>query len=210
LGRRLAAEPAAREQARASDADLATVRLSLQPRLQSIIFEVRSADAQKKLLDDTRVAPKADVAEAETQLNTTRVKASDIMVQRAQYEHALAILIGKPPAEFSLPVAPQPAVSKASSSSRRRPAELLERRPDVATAERRMAAANEQIGIAKALTIQVSALQRWAVLKVIPSQTGSLAKHPHPKHQPTQAQRTYRFSAPEYRRSPDSRNCANS
>jgi outer membrane protein TolC len=111
---------------------------------------VRSADAQKKLLDDTRVAPKADVAEAETQLNTTRVKASDIMVQRAQYEHALAILIGKPPAEFSLPVAPQPAVSKASSSSRRRPAELLERRPDVATAERRMAAANEQIGIAKA------------------------------------------------------------
>jgi outer membrane protein TolC len=111
---------------------------------------VRSADAQKKLLDDTRVAPKADVAEAETQLNTTRVQASDIMVQRAQYEHALAILIGKPPAEFSLPVAPQPAVSKASSSSRRRPSELLERRPDVATAERRMAAANEQIGIAKA------------------------------------------------------------
>jgi NodT family efflux transporter outer membrane factor (OMF) lipoprotein len=159
---------AAREQAQASDADLETVRLSLHAEVAIDYFEVRSADAQKQLLDDTvkayeetldltrnrfegGVAPEADVTEAETQLNTTRVQASDIMVQRAQYEHAIAILIGKPPAEFRLPVTPLttdsivlPIVPVAL------PAQLLERRPDIAGAERRMAAANEQIGIAKA------------------------------------------------------------
>jgi outer membrane protein TolC len=131
LGHRLAEEPAAREQAQASDADLETVRLSLHAEVAIDYFEVRSADAQKKLLDDTRVAPKPDVAEAETQLNTTRVQASDIMVRRAQYEHALAILIGKPPAEFSLPVAPlnlrSPRLPVLPVGL---PAETLERRPD--------------------------------------------------------------------------------
>src|ERR1700729_4375348 len=103
--------------------DLETVRLSLHAEVAIDYFEVRSADAQKRLLDDTvkaysealeltknrfegGVAPKADVAEAETQLNTTRVQASEIMVQRAQYEHALAILVGKTPAGFSLPATP--------------------------------------------------------------------------------------------------------
>jgi len=159
---------AAKEQAQASAADLDTVRLSLHAEVAIDYFEVRNADAQKQLLDDTvkaysdalqltkyrfegGAAPKADVAQAQTQLDQTRVQASDIMVQRAQFEHALAILIGKPPAEFHLPplpiniqapVLPEPPVTL--------PAQLLERRPDIAEAERRMAAANEQIGIAKA------------------------------------------------------------
>jgi NodT family efflux transporter outer membrane factor (OMF) lipoprotein len=159
---------AAKEQAQASDADLETVRLSLHAEVAIDYFEVRSADAQKRLLDDTvkaysealeltknrfegGVAPKADVAEAETQLNTTRVQASEIMVQRAQYEHALAILLGNPPAGFSLAATPlkiqSPALPVVPVGL---PAQLLERRPDVAAVERRMAAANEQIGIAKA------------------------------------------------------------
>jgi NodT family efflux transporter outer membrane factor (OMF) lipoprotein len=169
---------AAKEQAQASDADLQTVRLSLHAEVAIDYFEVRSADAQKKLLDDTveaysealqltknrfegGVAPKEDVAEAETQLNSTRVQASDIMVQRAQYEHALAILIGRAPAEFSLPAAPLAAQSPPLPLVPVvLPAQLLERRPDVAAAERRMAAANEQIGIAKAAyypTLDISA-----------------------------------------------------
>jgi NodT family efflux transporter outer membrane factor (OMF) lipoprotein len=169
---------AVRERAQASDADLENVRLSLHAEVAIDYFEVRSADTQKELLDDTvkayaealeltknrfegGVAPKADVTEAQTQLNTTLVQASDIMVQRAQYEHALAILIGRAPAEFGLPPAPLtlespvlPVVPVAL------PAPLLERRPDIAGAERRMAAANEQIGIAKAAyypTLNISA-----------------------------------------------------
>ena len=158
---------AAREQAQASAADLETVRLSLHAEVAIDYFEVRSADAQKKLLDDTvkvysdalqlttyrfqgGVSPKSDVAQAQTQLEQTRVQASDIMVQRAQYEHALAILIGKSPAQFHVdpipinvrgPVMPDVPVTL--------PSQLLERRPDIAEAERHMAAANEQIGIAK-------------------------------------------------------------
>jgi NodT family efflux transporter outer membrane factor (OMF) lipoprotein len=159
---------ASREQAQASAADLATVRLSLHAELAIDYFEVRSADAQEKLLTDTvkaysqaldltkdrfvgGAAPKSDVAQAQTQLDQARVLASDIKVQRAQYEHALAILIGKPPAEFNLPVIPlnlQPPSLPAFPVFL--PAQLLERRPDIAAAERRMAAANEQIGIAKA------------------------------------------------------------
>lgn len=107
------------EEAQASAADLETARLSLHAEVAIDYFEVRSADAQKKLLDDTvsaysealeltknrfegGAAPKSDVAQAQTQLDTARVQASDITVQRAQYEHALAILIGKPPAAFNL------------------------------------------------------------------------------------------------------------
>jgi NodT family efflux transporter outer membrane factor (OMF) lipoprotein len=159
---------ASREQAQASAADLETARLSLHAEVAIDYFEVRSADAQKKLLDDTvgsysealdltknrfegGAAPKSDVAQAQTQLDGARVQASEITVQRAQYEHALAILIGKPPAAFNLPPVPlnlhsptMPSIPVAL------PAELLERRPDIAAAERRMGAANEQIGIARA------------------------------------------------------------
>lgn len=159
---------ASRETAQASAADLESVRLSLHAEVALDYFEVQSADAQKKLLDDTvsayrealeltknrfagGAAPKADVAQAQTQLDTARVQSSDITVQRAQYEHALAILIGKPPGEFGLPLAPLGIKTLSLPSIPvTMPAQLLERRPDIAESERHMAAANEQIGIAKA------------------------------------------------------------
>jgi NodT family efflux transporter outer membrane factor (OMF) lipoprotein len=156
---------AAREEAQASSADYETAQLSLEAELAMDYFELRSADAQKQLLDDTvkdyadnvqltthrfrgGVAPRADVAQAQTQLDTTRVQDTDVTVQRAQFEHAIAVLIGKPPAEFSLPVAPlkdQPPSVPVGF-----PSDLLERRPDIAAAERRVAEANQQIGIARA------------------------------------------------------------
>jgi NodT family efflux transporter outer membrane factor (OMF) lipoprotein len=155
----------AREQAQASAADLETARLSLHSELAIDYFNLRSADAQRKLLDDTVTAyesalqltedrynggasPLSDVAQARTQLQTAQVQATDIDIQRAMYEHAVAVLVGKPPANFTLPripvtvSAPQiPAIPGAL------PSQLLERRPDIAAQERRMAAANEQIGI---------------------------------------------------------------
>jgi NodT family efflux transporter outer membrane factor (OMF) lipoprotein len=156
---------AAREETQATAADLQNATLILQAELAFDYFELRSADAQKKLLDDTvkaytdalqltnnrfegGAAPKSDVAQAQTQLETTRVQDTDIGVQRAQFEHAIAILIGKPPAEFSVALAPlnlQPPNIPVGV-----PSELLERRPDIAAFERRMAEANEQIGIARA------------------------------------------------------------
>jgi NodT family efflux transporter outer membrane factor (OMF) lipoprotein len=93
-------------------------------------------------------APASDVAEAQTQLDTTRVQATDVGVMRAQYEHAIATLIGKPPAAFSLPASPLDA--RPPSIPAGIPSELLQRRPDIAAAERRVAEGNEQIGIAKA------------------------------------------------------------
>jgi NodT family efflux transporter outer membrane factor (OMF) lipoprotein len=159
---------ASREQAQATAADLETARLSLHAEAAIDYFEVRSADAQERLLNDTvkaynealrltenrfegGAAAKSDVAQARTQLEDARVLASDITVQRAQYEHALAILTGQPPAEFRLPEAPlEVRTTILPSVPVTLPAQLLERRPDVAAAERRMAAANEQIGIAKA------------------------------------------------------------
>jgi NodT family efflux transporter outer membrane factor (OMF) lipoprotein len=159
---------AARESAQASAADLATVLLSIHAEVAIDYFEIRSADAQEKLLNDTvsayqealeltqnrfqgGAAPKSDVAQAQTQLDAARVLASDIRIQRAQYEHALANLLGLPPAKFSLPELPLNAHAPTLPDSPvSLPAQLLERRPDIAAAERRMAAANEQIGIAKA------------------------------------------------------------
>jgi NodT family efflux transporter outer membrane factor (OMF) lipoprotein len=156
---------AAREEAQATAADYETAKLSLEAELALDYFELRSADAQKQLLDDTvraysdnvqltlnrfnrGVAPKSDLAQAQTQLDTTRVQETDVTVLRAQFEHAIAILIGKPPAEFSLATAPlnyQPPSTPIGL-----PSELLQRRPDIAAAERRVAEANEQIGIARA------------------------------------------------------------
>jgi NodT family efflux transporter outer membrane factor (OMF) lipoprotein len=156
---------AAREEAQASAADYQTAKLSLETELALDYFELRSADAQKQLLDDTvkaftdnlqltlnrfkgGVAPKADVAQAQTQLDTTRVQDTDVTVQRAQFEHAIAILIGKPPAEFTLAAASRN--NQPPSIPIGLPSELLQRRPDIAAAERRVAEANQQIGIARA------------------------------------------------------------
>jgi NodT family efflux transporter outer membrane factor (OMF) lipoprotein len=153
------------EEAQATAADLETVSLSLHAELAFDYFELRSADAQKRLLDDTvkdfqdalqlttnrfegGAAPKSDVAQARTQLETTMVQDTDVSVERAQFEHAIAVLLGKPPAAFGLP--PSPLQVQPPPISIGLPSQLLERRPDIAAAERRVAESNEQIGIARA------------------------------------------------------------
>ena len=151
--------------ASASYADLAATRLSAQAALVQTYLQLRVLDEQKRLLDATvaayekslqltqnryevGVAGQADVAVARTQVESTRAQSIDLDWQRGQYEHAIAVLMGQAPSHFSLPPAvftlqlPQIPVGL--------PSELLERRPDVAAAERRAAAANAQIGVAEA------------------------------------------------------------
>jgi NodT family efflux transporter outer membrane factor (OMF) lipoprotein len=156
---------AAREEAQASAGDRQTVLLSLQAELAVDYFEARTADAQEKLLNDTvqyyeeayritnnrfegGVAPKSDVDQAKTQLEAARVQARDTTLQRAQFEHAIAVLLGEPPASFTLGNAPLDARPPLIPPGL--PSELLERRPDIAAAERRVAEANDRIGIARA------------------------------------------------------------
>jgi NodT family efflux transporter outer membrane factor (OMF) lipoprotein len=154
-----------RAQAQASAADLATVNLSMHAQLALFYFEARTLDAEEQLLNSTvtqyeqalelienrfagGLASDVEVQQARTQLETTRAEAVDVGVARAQYEHAVAVLIGKPPAEFSL--APLPLTAPPPPIPAGLPSELLERRPDIAAAERLMASANAQIGVAKA------------------------------------------------------------
>ena len=155
---------ASREEAQAVAADLESVRLFLHAELAFDYFELRSADAQKRLLDQTvesyrealtlttsrfdeGAAPKSDVSQARTQLDSASVADTDVTVQRAQYEHAIAVLIGKPPAAFTI-AETAPSLTPPSVPAGL-PSQLLERRPDIAAAERRVAEANEQIGIAR-------------------------------------------------------------
>ena len=154
---------ASRAGAQASAAELANVELSLRAELAADYFQLRGLDLQKQLLDNTvksyreylqlteiryhgGVATESDVALAQTQLDTTRADDIDVGVARAQYEHAIATLIGVPAPEFDLPPAPlggnPPAIPAGV------PSQLLERRPDIAAAERQVDAANAQIGIA--------------------------------------------------------------
>jgi NodT family efflux transporter outer membrane factor (OMF) lipoprotein len=173
----------AREQAQASAADLETSRLSLHAELAVDYFDLRSADAQRKLLDDTVKAfgsalqltedrynggasPLSDVTQARTQLQAAQVQATDVDIQRASFEHAIAVLIGKPPAAFTLPRDPitvaAPAIPAIPGML---PSQLLERRPDIASSERSVAAANEQIGIARTAyypTLSLSAVAGFA------------------------------------------------
>jgi len=151
--------------AQASAGDLQAALLSAQSTLVQTYMQLRANDAQRRLLEQTAVAyqrtleitrnrydagvvGRIDVAQAESQLKTTQAQAIDLGVLRAQYEHAIAALLGKAPADFSLastgglPELPQIPVAL--------PSTLLERRPDVAAAERRAAAANAQIGVAQA------------------------------------------------------------
>lgn len=155
----------AKEESQASAADLQTARLSIQSELAIDYFELRAADAQSRLLGDTvkdyqealrittnrfegGVSAESDVFQAKTQLQQAIVQQSDLAVQRSRYEHAIAVLIGQPPNSFALPVAPLAAQPPAIPPSL--PSELLERRPDIAAAERRTAEANERIGIVRA------------------------------------------------------------
>jgi NodT family efflux transporter outer membrane factor (OMF) lipoprotein len=155
---------AAREQYQASAADLENVGLELQADLAVDYFEARALDADKQILDQNvaafqraldlttnryngGVASKAEVAQAQTQLEQTQAEDIDVTAVRAQLEHAIAVLIGKPPEQFKLPV--QPLNAQPPPVPVAVPSLLLERRPDIASAERQAAAANEQIGIAR-------------------------------------------------------------
>jgi NodT family efflux transporter outer membrane factor (OMF) lipoprotein len=152
-----------RDSAQASAGDLETARLSFQAELAQDYFQLRMLDAQRKLLDDTVIAfdtalrltrnryasggaSRVDVVQAETQLKTTMAQAIDVGVARQQNEHAIALLVGQPASTFSIPANPlaigPPPIPVGVPSA------LLERRPDIAAAERRMAAANAQIGVA--------------------------------------------------------------
>ena len=151
--------------AQASAGDLENARLSFQAALAQDYFQLRELDAQKQLLTATvaafqkslelteglyaqGVASEADVLQAETQLKTTQAQLINVGVQRAQFEHAIAVLIGKPPSDFSIPATPLTGTPPAIPIGV--PSELLERRPDIATSERRVAATNTQIGVAEA------------------------------------------------------------
>jgi NodT family efflux transporter outer membrane factor (OMF) lipoprotein len=155
---------ASRSEAQATAADLANVNLSLHAELATDYFQLRGLDAQKQLLDSTvdsyekalqltesryhgGLASAVDVAQAQTILETTRAQSMDVEVQRGAYEHAIAVLIGKPAAQFSLaaiPLTSPPPVIPAGL-----PSDLLERRPDISAAERRVQEQNAQIGVAR-------------------------------------------------------------
>jgi multidrug efflux pump len=164
-GRIRNAARAGRLEAEATQSDLENVRLSVHAELAVDYFQIRSLDAQKQILEDavaaykesldlaqaryeTGIASDQDVAQAQTQLTTTRAEATDLGVQRAQLEHAIAVILGHPPANFGI----QPAKYEAMTPSAPLavPSELLQRRPDIAAAERRVMEANANIGAARA------------------------------------------------------------
>jgi NodT family efflux transporter outer membrane factor (OMF) lipoprotein len=153
-----------REQAQASAGDLAVVNLTLHADVAVDYFAARTLDAEEKLLRNTvaqyeqalqlnqdryegGLASEVDVEQARTILETTRAQLVDVGVARSQFEHAVAVLVGKAPADFTLPAlpltTPPPAIPVGV------PSELLERRPDIAAAERRVASANAEVGLAK-------------------------------------------------------------
>jgi NodT family efflux transporter outer membrane factor (OMF) lipoprotein len=154
-----------RENAQASAGDLENVSLSLHSELAVDYFSLRGLDLQKQLLDATvidfekalqltqaryhgGVASDVDVAQAETQLETTRAEDIETGVARAQFEHAIAVLTGQTASTFSIFLSPLTAAPPQIPLGL--PSDLLERRPDIAAAERRVASANAQIGIATA------------------------------------------------------------
>src|SRR6266576_74711 len=151
--------------AQASAANLENARLSFQAALAQDYFQLRELDAQKQLLSATVTAfeksleltkdlfaqgvdSEVDIQQAESQLKTTEAQLINVGVQRAQLEHAIAVLIGKPASDFSIPATPLASTPPAIPVGV--PSELLERRPDIAASERSVAAANAQIGVAEA------------------------------------------------------------
>lgn len=158
---------AARASERASAADLATLDLSLHAELATDYFTLRSEDAQQGILDQTvatyaqalqltenlyrgGAAPISDVQQAQAQLQTARTQAADIRLRRAQDQHAIAVLLGASPSTFQLPAQPLSLALSPPAIETGLPSALLERRPDVAAAERRIRAANANIGVARA------------------------------------------------------------
>jgi len=154
----------AKANAQASAAMLQTVRLSLQAQLATDYFQLRGLDAQEQILNQTvsvlqrsleltedryhgGLNSELDVAQARTLLESTQAQAQDVGVARAQFEHAIAVLMGEPPS--SLSIAPRVLNTLPPTIPSGLPSQLLERRPDIAIAERNMAAANEQIGLAR-------------------------------------------------------------
>lgn len=177
----------ARYNAQTSAADLENIRLSEHSSVAQLYFEIRGQDALQKIFDDTvaadrktvdyaqaqydvGVGDRISVVEAQSALQSAEAAAINVGLSRAQFEHAIAVLLGKTPAEFSVPKKPLEAIPPSIPIGV--PSQLLERRPDVAAAERVMAAANAQIGIAYAayyptVTLSVaggfesSTIQKW-------------------------------------------------
>ena len=164
FGRLRDAVTSAEASAQATAADLASARLAAQGELAINYFSLRQTDAQREMLASTiegyervlsitsnrfaaGISARSDVLQAQTQLATARSEALSLARQRAQLEHAIAVLVGRTPSDFSLPAAPwQVAVPDVPAGV---PSTLLQRRPDIAAAERDVAAANAEIGIAR-------------------------------------------------------------
>jgi NodT family efflux transporter outer membrane factor (OMF) lipoprotein len=158
---------AARATQQGSAADLASLGLSIQAEVATDYFGLRSLDTQQQLLAKTvedyakslaltqdlfdgGAVPISDVAQAKTQLRSAQTQAVDIHLMRAQLEHAIAVLVGQNPSAFQLPMNPLPENAAPPTIDPDIPSMLLERRPDVAEAERKVASANAQIGVARA------------------------------------------------------------
>jgi NodT family efflux transporter outer membrane factor (OMF) lipoprotein len=171
--------------AQLSAADLENERLSEQASLAAYYFEIRGQDALQKILNetveadrkalevmranyDTGVGDQISVVEAQTTLESAQSSALNLGIARAQYEHAIAMLVGKQASAFSIPVEPRTTAPPPIPIGL--PSQLLERRPDIAAAERSMAAANAQIGVAyaayyPALTLSASGGMQSSALK---------------------------------------------
>jgi outer membrane protein, multidrug efflux system len=173
FGRLRNATAAARAEAQASAADLSAVELSLHAELATDYFELRGADATTQLLEaavrdydrayrvtDNRykqgIAAATDVEQADTLRQNARAQLAAVRLQRAQFAHAIAVLVGEPPSNFSIASGPLAGAPPAFDPGV--PSTLLERRPDVASAERAVAAANSEIGVARAAWFPVFSL----------------------------------------------------
>src|ERR1700726_3334645 len=185
-GRVRNAVSSAKASQQASAADLATLDLSIHAELATDYFTLRSEDAQQVLLDQTvaqyaqslqltqnlyhgGAAALADVAQAQAQLESARTQAADIRLQRAQSEHAIAVLLGENPSAFHVAPNPLPLEVTPPPIDPGLPSSLLERRPDVDAAERRVAAANAQIGVARAAYFPVFSLAATGGLQSLQS-----------------------------------------